>query len=78
MMMNDDNDEDKLTGCVCFSMWYYKAVKLCAWADANPEEKRSNQSPFQLFRVCSVILSVNPAFQRPVLGMSMRRNDHEL
>lgn len=36
------------------------------------------KSPFQLFCVCSVILSVNSAFQRSVLGMSMRKNDHQL
>lgn len=36
------------------------------------------KSPFQLFCVCSVILSVDSAFQRSVLGMSMRKNDHQL
>lgn len=50
-----------------------KDCPMCAWADAKPEENSSNKSPFQLFCVCSVILSVNSAFQRPVLGMSMRK-----
>lgn len=79
MMMDDASDKDKLTCCVyVFSKWYYKIVQCALGLTQNPEENSSNKSPFQLFCVCSVILSVNSAFQRPVLGMSMRKNDHEL
>lgn len=49
--------------------------KQFSMTDAIVEE---GKSPFQLFCVCSVILSVNSAFQRSVLGMSMRKNDHQL
>lgn len=66
ILKDDSNAYDKLASYLCVSKW-------CYMTDAKSVGNSSNKSPFQLFCVCSVILSVSSAFQRPVLGMIMRK-----
>lgn len=70
MMMDDDNA--KINMVYLFPSGVMRLSDVCMdWCKTRGEKLKLDL--FQLFRVCSFILSVNSAFQRPVLGMSMRK-----
>lgn len=74
--VNDSNWNNELA--VCVSKWYYKVGQCMLGLMQNPRRIVPVRLPFRLFCVCTVILSVSSTFQRPVLGMHMRKKDNEL